>query len=235
MTTTLGLPNSGWSVIGSGLEDVERGAGDLAGLDRVGERDVVEQLTARAVDDADAVLHLRERLGVEPVLGLGRLGQVDRDDVGALVDVGGASRPSRRPSRGSARPPRTGRTRSRSCRGPSRARRRAGRSGRSRGRRASSRRSRCRRTWSAPSGPRRARACACGTLRTSDIISAIVCSAAVTMFDVGALATTMPRRVAAGTSTLSTPMPARPITFIRSARSIRSAVSVVAERIRIAS
>jgi hypothetical protein len=67
--------------------------------------------------------------------------------------------------------------------------------------------------------------CACGMLRTSAIIIAIVCSAAVTMFDVGAFATTMPRLVAALTSTLSTPMPARPITFMRSARSISSAVS----------
>jgi hypothetical protein len=55
------------------------------------------------------------------------------------------------------------------------------------------------------------------------------------MLDWGALATTMPRLVAASTSTLSTPMPARPITFSRPARSIRSAVSLVAERMRIAS
>jgi hypothetical protein len=49
--------------------------------------------------------------------------------------------------------------------------------------------------------------------------------------DSGALATTIPRFVAAWTSTLSTPTPARPITFSRSARSIRSAVSFVADRI----
>ena len=40
-----------------------------------------------------------------------------------------------------------------------------------------------------------------------------MCSAAETTFDSGAFATTMPRRVAASTSTLSTPTPARPITF----------------------
>jgi hypothetical protein len=45
----------------------------------------------------------------------------------------------------------------------------------------------------------------------------------------------MPRRVAAGTSTLSTPTPARPITRSRSARSIRSAVSFVADLITIPS
>ncbi len=63
----------------------------------------------------------------------------------------------------------------------------------------------------------------------------MVCSAAVTTFDSGAFATTMPRFVAAGTSTLSTPTPARPITFRRSAFSISSAVIFVAERITIPS
>ena len=53
-----------------------------------------------------------------------------------------------------------------------------------------------------------------------------MCSAAEMTVDSGALATTIPRRVAASTSTLSTPTPARPITFSRSARSIRSAVEL---------
>ena len=78
-------------------------------------------------------------------------------------------------------------------------------------------------------------ACACGMLRTCASSIAIVCSAAATMFDSGALATMMPRLVAAGTSTLSTPIPARPITFRRPARSIRSASTFVADRITIAS
>ena len=76
-------------------------------------------------------------------------------------------------------------------------------------------------------------ACACGTLRASASINAIVCSAAATMFDCGAFATMIPRLVAAGTSTLSTPIPARPITFRFPARSISPASSCVAERIRI--
>src|ERR1700754_2673826 len=65
--------------------------------------------------------------------------------------------------------------------------------------------------------------------------SASVCSAAATEFDSGALATMIPRRVAAGMSTLSTPVPARPITFMLVARSISSGVILVALRIRIAS
>src|SRR4051812_23119183 len=77
--------------------------------------------------------------------------------------------------------------------------------------------------------------CACGTLRASASSIASVCSAAVITFDCGAFATTTPRLVAASTSTLSTPTPARPTTLSRSARSIRSPVSLVAERIRMPS
>ena len=73
-------------------------------------------------------------------------------------------------------------------------------------------------------------ACAWGILRASARSSAIVCSAAVTTFDCGAFATTIPRLVAASTSTLSTPTPARPITRSALARSINSAVIFVAER-----
>ena len=63
-------------------------------------------------------------------------------------------------------------------------------------------------------------------------MSAIVCSAAEMTVDSGAFATTIPRRVAASTSTLSIPTPARPMTFRRvgAARSA-AASSFVAERI----
>ena len=78
-------------VLGRGLlgEDVERGAGDLARLERGAERLEVDQLAAGAVDDAHAVLHAGERRGVDPVDRLGRLRQVDRDEVGALVELVG--------------------------------------------------------------------------------------------------------------------------------------------------
>ena len=68
-------------------------------------------------------------------------------------------------------------------------------------------------------------------LRASESSSASVCSAAVTTLDSGALATTTPRFVAAGTSTLSTPTPARPTArrFVALAR--RSASTFVADRI----
>jgi hypothetical protein len=65
--------------------------------------------------------------------------------------------------------------------------------------------------------------------------SPTVCSAAEMTVDSGAFATRIPLRVAASTSTLSTPTPARPITFRSAARSISSPVSCVAERMMIAS
>jgi hypothetical protein len=76
---------------------------------------------------------------------------------------------------------------------------------------------------------------ACGIDRDSASSSPIVCSAADTTVDSGAFATTIPRREAASTSTLSTPTPARPITLRLSARSIRSLVRCVPLRMMIAS
>ena len=55
-------------------------------------------------------------------------------------------------------------------------------------------------------------------------------TAVVTAFPCGAFITTTPRCVAAATSMLSTPMPARPTTFSRGAASKRARVTLVAER-----
>jgi hypothetical protein len=57
-----------------------------------------------------------------------------------------------------------------------------------------------------------------------------VCSAAERMFDCGALTTMIPRRVADSTSTLSSPIPARPMTLSESARSRTSSVTLVCDR-----
>jgi len=70
-------------------------------------------------------------------------------------------------------------------------------------------------------------ALACGILRASAKSSAIACSAVVTALPVGVFMTTIPRLDAALTSTLSTPMPARPMTRSRSACAITSAVTLV--------
>src|SRR3954454_21075854 len=71
---------------------------------------------------------------------------------------------------------------------------------------------------------------ACGTRRATDSNSAIACSAAETMLEVGALTMRTPRAVAAGTSTLSRPTPARATTLSRSPAAMASASTVVALR-----
>jgi len=74
-------------------------------------------------------------------------------------------------------------------------------------------------------------AVACGICRARANIMAIVCSPVVIVLPPGVFMTTMPRLLAALTSTLSTPMPARPTTFSLSALSMISLVTFVALRI----
>ena len=69
-----------------------------------------------------------------------------------------------------------------------------------------------------------------GIWRARANISEIACSAVVIELPNGVFMTMMPRAVAAGMSTLSTPMPARPITFRLFAASSILAVTLVAER-----
>ena len=71
--------------------------------------------------------------------------------------------------------------------------------------------------------------------RAAASISATASSAALVMLEVGALTTITPFCVAAFTSTLSSPTPARATTLSRLAASSASASTVVAERTRIAS
>src|SRR6266850_2468970 len=70
-------------------------------------------------------------------------------------------------------------------------------------------------------------ASACGIIRASESSSDIVCSAAETVFPPGTFITTIPARVAASASTLSTPVPARPITRRRFAAPMIAAVTLV--------
>ena len=76
---------------------------------------------------------------------------------------------------------------------------------------------------------------ALATFRDSASIIAIVCSAVETVFPPGVFITTIPCRVAAGTSMLSTPTPARTITLSRGWSRSTSAVSWVPDRITIPS
>ena len=61
--------------------------GHLARVESRLERLQVHQLAAGAVDDPHPVLHLRDRLGVDPVDRVRRLRQVDGDDVRPRVEV----------------------------------------------------------------------------------------------------------------------------------------------------
>src|SRR4051812_43880866 len=72
---------------------------------------------------------------------------------------------------------------------------------------------------------------ASGNWRASANIIAMACSAVVMVLPSGVFITTTPRVVAERTSTLSTPMPARPTTFRLVATSSSSLVTLVAERI----
>jgi hypothetical protein len=79
--------------------------------------------------------------------------------------------------------------------------------------------------------PARVEASAAGICRASAISMAIACSAVVIELPNGVFITTTPFAEAAGMSTLSTPMPARPTTMSRLARSRIAGVTLVAERI----
>src|SRR6202044_724356 len=89
---------------------------------------------------------------------------------------------------------------------------------------------------SVPENDERFQACsrneasAAGIWRAADSSSANACSAALWMFDVGALTTSTPRSVAVFTSTLSRPTPARATIFSLGAALSTSASTVVAER-----
>ena len=74
-------------------------------------------------------------------------------------------------------------------------------------------------------------ASASGICRASASISEMACSAVVIELPNGVFITMMPLAVAAGMSTLSTPMPARPITFRFFACSRIFGDTLVAERI----
>src|SRR5438034_114430 len=73
-------------------------------------------------------------------------------------------------------------------------------------------------------------ALASGIWRASAIMSESACSAVVTALPKGVFMTTMPRWVAAGISTLSTPMPARPMTLRLAAALMSLGDTLVAER-----
>ena len=87
MQTTFGWPKSGFSRRRLGGEDVEGGAGDVACVERLAQRRLVDEAAAGAVDDAHALLGLGEVLGREDVPGLLGQRRVQGDDVGAAQEL----------------------------------------------------------------------------------------------------------------------------------------------------
>ena len=64
------------------LEHVERGAGDMSGVERRLQRLLVDQPAAGAIDDARALLHLGDGFRGKDVLGLGRHRHMQGDEIG---------------------------------------------------------------------------------------------------------------------------------------------------------
>src|SRR5436309_4992835 len=69
------------------VEDVEGGAGYVAGFDGLGECLFDDELTAGAVDDADALLHDADGGLVDEAFGLGGEADVECEVVGGLQDL----------------------------------------------------------------------------------------------------------------------------------------------------
>ena len=74
-------------VRGLGREHVEGRAGDLSGIKRCAQSRLVDQAAARAIDDAHALFHRRDRLGVDDVSGLLGQRRMQRDEIGALEQI----------------------------------------------------------------------------------------------------------------------------------------------------
>ena len=82
MTTTFGSSKSGDDGQRLLLEDVERGAGDVAGAQRVDQRLGVHEVAAGGVDEPHARAHRGEAAGVDHVARVGGRRQVQRHPVG---------------------------------------------------------------------------------------------------------------------------------------------------------
>ena len=201
-------------------EDVDRGARELARFEGGDERLLVDELAAGGIDEPRAVTHACDCSGIDRPACVVVQRQVQREEVGPpqhLVERGADDAEIAKALGGDERivgddlhqqAERAARDLPPDAPEPEHAEHHFDRSHR----------------------PSTSAACACGMLRASASSNPTACSAAETTFDSGAFATTIPRLVAASTSTLSTPTPARPITRNFDARSMMSAVTFVADR-----
>ena len=192
-----------------GAHDVERGAAEMAGGQRVHERGLVDERLAGGVDEERAVAHRGELLARHQVLVFGRDPGVQRDEIGLLEQVLERQRARRRVR--ATRPRSAGRRRSRPYPALPRSGRRDGPPGRSRRRPASCRPARPRRTRRPRTRSRPARrrpaetVCDRAIPRASMIMKATVSSTTASAFLPGVFVTGMPRSRAACRSTLTGP------------------------------
>ena len=156
----------------------------------------------------DARLAAREPRVVEQVLRFRRRRQVQRQVVGRRAQLVERQQLDAEAGRDLRRDVRIVRD-DRACRTRARAAPLPGRCGRGRRCRASCRAARCRETASSPTCRPSSRDRRRAPMRASASISAQACSATLMLLAPGALTTRMPRALAAATSTLSTPVPAR--------------------------
>ena len=233
MTTTSSSSSSGPCVRLCG-EDVERRAGELARPDRLDERVLVDERAAGGVDQARAVPHLRDRLRPDDPDRLVGQRQVERDEVGGAEHAPPARRAfdpdlaeavvadervvADDPHPEADRPPRDLLADPAEAEDPERLA--------------------CE-LDPAPAGALPA-ALLQGRMRLRDVARERDQEPDRLLRGrddggVGRIRYDDAAVVAASRSTLSIPTPARPIIFSLSARSIRSAVSLVAERMTIAS
>ena len=227
VATTLGSSASVQSVGGSCSNTSMRRAADLPRLERRHERLLVDELTARGVDDPDALLAAREPLGVEDVPRLRR----------RRAGAASGSRPRRRPRRAS-----------RAARRPAR-RARAEMNGSCATICMPNARARVATSWPMRPRPTTPSVLPRSSTPANFFFSHLRClhrrvgrgqmaapapasapcasSATLMLLAPGAFITTMPRAVAASRSTLSTPVPARAMT-----RSVGAAAISVARHLR---
>ena len=87
MTTTLGSPNSGDSVVGSAANTSSAAPAMRPSRTRVGQRGLVDDAAAGRVDDPQRRLRVREQVGRDQAHRVGRLREVDREEVGLADEV----------------------------------------------------------------------------------------------------------------------------------------------------
>src|SRR5208337_682794 len=217
-----------------GIEGINGCAAKLAAGERLDQGGLVDQAAPRAVDDSHRWLHHADRAGVDEVARLGIERRVQRDEVAAgpeLVEPRHALDPILERLLGREQRVETDHGHAEAEGAP----------GHGEADPAQADHARVLPSSWVPVKALRSHfpdlrlSLATATLRARASISAMVCSAVETVLPPGVFMTTMPWRVAAGTSMLSTPTPARTMALSRAWFWRTSAVNCVPDRTAIPS